>query len=194
MQVESNPSAADEDAALMRRVQAADETAFAALMERWERPVKALIARIVLNASDAEDLAQETFARIWLHRDRFTLGRPVKPWILGIAVNLARNRLRWWRKRPVVALEEWVEFAEEPAADTTAGAARLERAERARAVRDAIARLPAKLRESLVLAEYEHMSHGEIGQTVGATAKAVENRLARARERLRAELSELRSS
>lgn len=194
MQVESSSSAAGEDAALMRRVQAADEAAFAALMQRWERPVKALIARIVLNASDAEELAQETFARVWTHRDRFTPGRPVKPWILGIAVNLARNRLRWWRKRPVVALEEWMELADEPTADAGAGAVRLERAERARAVRDAIAQLPAKLREALVLFEYEHLSYAEIGDAVGATAKAVENRIARARDRLRDALSELRVS
>lgn len=194
--MEAGPSspAADEDAALMRRVQAADEAAFAVLMQRWERPVKAVIARIVLNASEAEDLAQETFARVWTHRDRFTPGRPVKPWILGIAVNLARNRLRWWRKRPGVALDEWMELADEPAADAPGGAAGLERAERARAVRDAVALLPAKLRESLVLFEYEHMSYADIAQTVGATAKAVENRIARAREQLRQALSDLRVS
>lgn len=194
--MEAGPSspAADEDAALMRRVQAADEAAFAVLMQRWERPVKAVIARIVLNACEAEDLAQETFARVWTHRDRFTPGRPVKPWILGIAVNLARNRLRWWRKRPGVALDEWMELADEPAADAPGGAAGLERAERARAVRDAVALLPAKLRESLVLFEYEHMSYADIAQTVGATAKAVENRIARAREQLRQALSDLRVS
>ena len=127
-----------------------------------------------------------------MHRGRFTPGRPVKPWILGIAINLARNRLRWWRKRPGVALDEWMELAEEPSPEVPAGAAGLERAERARAVRDAIAQLPTKLQEALVLFEYEYMSYSEIAQAVGATAKAVENRIARARERLREELSELR--
>ena len=66
------PSEPD-DAALMRRIQASDEPAFALLMHRWEKPVKAVIARIVLNTSEAEDLAQETFVRLWQHRARFNL-------------------------------------------------------------------------------------------------------------------------
>jgi RNA polymerase sigma-70 factor (ECF subfamily) len=65
----------------------------------------------------------------------------------------------------------------------------VERKERAVAVRDAIAALPTDLREALVLAEYEHMSHADIASVVGATPKAVENRVARARERLRGVLA-----
>ncbi len=179
---------ADEDAELMRRLQASDEAAFAALMQRWERPVKALIARIVLNASEAEDLSQETFTRLWIHRDRFVIGRPVKPWVLGIAVNLARNRLRWWRRRPEIALENWTEEPPERGADADAGAAGLEQAERAAAVREAITELPVALREVVVLFEYEQMSYAEIAQAVGASAKAVETRLARARDKLRTKL------
>jgi len=171
---------AREDAELMGRVQAGDEAAFAALMERWELPVKAVIARIVLNASEAEELAQETFVRVWQHRSQFQPGKPVKPWLLGIAVNLARNRLRWWKRRPTVSLEEWTE---PPVARN--GDSPIENAERVQAVRDAIALLPLDLREALVLFEYEHMSYAEIAQTVGATVKAIENRIARARDRLR---------
>src|SRR5688572_11770165 len=102
-------AAALADAALMNRVRTGDETAFAELMQRWEIPVKSVIARIVLNAAEAEDLAQETFVRLWQHRDRFVAGKPLKPWLLGIAINLARNRLRWWKRRPSVALDEWSE-------------------------------------------------------------------------------------
>ena len=177
-----------EDAELMRRVQAGDEAAFAALMERWELPVKSVIARIVLNASEAEDLAQETFVRLWQHRANLTAGRSVKPWILGIAVNLARNRLRWWKRRPTVALEVWTETAETLKPEEHAGTSVLEQAERAKAVRDAIATLPTDLREALVLFEYEQMSYAEIAEALGVSAKAVENRIARARERLRAAL------
>ena len=93
-------AAAEEDRALMARVQRGDETAFATLMDRWERPVKAVIARLVLNASEAEELAQETMVRVWQQRDKFRPGAAVRPWIFAIAVNLARNRLRWWRRRP----------------------------------------------------------------------------------------------
>lgn len=57
-----------EDAELMRRVQAGDEAALGALMQRWELAVKAVIGRIVLNSSEAEELAQETFVRVWEQR------------------------------------------------------------------------------------------------------------------------------
>src|SRR5690606_819214 len=111
----------------------------AELMQRWEIPIKSVIARIVLNAAEAEDLAQETFVRLWQHRDRFTPGKPLKPWLLGIAINLARNRLRWWKRRPLVALDEWTETP--TADDSTTNTRPLEHRERAAAVRDAIAAL-----------------------------------------------------
>lgn len=181
---------ASEDSALMTLVQSGSEAAFAELMQRWELPVKSVIARIVLNTSEAEDLAQETFVRLWQHRDRYAPGRPVKPWILGIAINLARNRLRWWKRRPSVALEAWTELPEHNAGGEQVGAGGLEQAERAQAVRDAIATLPLEFREALVLFQYERMTYADIALAVGASVKAVENRIARARERLRSKLKD----
>ena len=173
-----------EDAELMSRVQGGDEAALGALMERWELPVKSLIGRIVLNASEAEELAQEAFVRVWQQREKFRAGAEFRPWVFSIAVNLARNRLRWWRRRPEVALEEWTEGA----SDANDSAQAAERGERAAAVRDAIATLPVELREAIVLFEYEQMSHAEIAATVGCSAKAVETRIYRAREKLRGTL------
>ncbi len=186
----TSADAAPDDTELMRRVRASDEAAFGVLMGRWEKPVKAVIGRLVLNTGEAEELAQETFVRVWQHRDRFEPGRAVKPWILGIAVNLARNRLRWWRRRPVVSLDAWTEDGRDGAiaAGTPAAGAALEQAERAAAVREAIAALPLTLREALVLFEYEDLSHQEIALAVGATPKAVETRIARARAGLRVAL------
>ena len=169
----------------MMRVQAGDEAAFGALMERWERPVKSVIARLVLNAGEAEDLAQETFVRLWQQREKFRVGAEFRPWIFAIAVNLARNRLRWWRRRPNVSLDEWTETKAAAGEAPGEGAARLETAERAVAVRAAIAELPGELREAIVLFEYEWMSQTEIAAVVGATPKAVETRVYRAREKLR---------
>jgi RNA polymerase sigma factor (sigma-70 family) len=183
---------AAEDRELMRRLQAGDEAALAGLMERWELPVKGLIGRLVLNGSEAEELAQETFVRVWQQREKFRSGSEVRPWIFSIAVNLARNRLRWWRRRPTVALDEWNERlrAEDgrPATDASTGAYKLEQAERAAAVRDAIAALPLELREAIVLFEYEQMSQAEIAASVGTTVKAIETRIHRAREKLRQSL------
>jgi RNA polymerase sigma-70 factor (ECF subfamily) len=196
----SSAESTSDDRSLMARVQAGDEAAFAALMERWELPTKAVIARLVLNATEAEELAQETFVRVWQQRDKFRSGAEFRPWLFAIAVNLARNRLRWWRRRPSVSLEEWTTGDESGFAatqhhqDAPAGSAQLERAERAAAVRDAIAALPTDLREAVVLFEYEQLSHAEIAAVVGATPKAVETRLYRAREKLRTALAGLRSA
>jgi RNA polymerase sigma factor (sigma-70 family) len=179
---------AREDAALMMRVRAGDEAAFAALLARWELPVKRLIARIVLNASEAEDLAQETMVRVWSQRQKFRPEAAFRPWIFSIAVNLARNRLRWWRRRPNVSLDAWSETGHErpwPEGERPNEAGSLERAERAAAVRDAVAALPAELREALVLFEYEELAQAEIAEALGCTVKAVESRVARAREKLR---------
>jgi RNA polymerase sigma-70 factor (ECF subfamily) len=180
---------ADRD--LMTRVQGGDEVALGALMERWELPLKSFIGRIVLNASEAEELAQETFVRVWQQRGKFRDGAEVKPWVLAIAVNLARNRLRWWRRRPNVSLQEWSETpgeGREVNGEGDAGSAAMERGERAVAVRDAIAALPLELREAIVLFEFEEMSQAEIAVTVGASVKAVEARIARAKEKLRGTL------
>lgn len=195
---EDEAVAREEDRALMTRVQTGDEAAFGALMERWERPVKSVIARLVFNGTEAEELAQETFVRVWQQREKFRTGAEVRPWVFSIAVNLARNRLRWWRRRPEVALEEWSGAAEdggggaEGRRDGEGGRGRdggdLERKERAAAVRDAVAALPAELREAIVLFEYEEMSQAEIAVAVGATVKAVEARVARAKEKLRVAL------
>lgn len=177
-----------EDTEFMRRVQTGDEAALGALMQRWELPVKSVIGRIVLNASEAEELAQETFVRLWQQRARYRPDASFRPWILAIAVNLARNRLRWWKRRPVVALEDWTEVPAESGPVAEGETRRLDRAERATAVSDAIARLPTDLREAIVLFEYEQMTYAEIAETVETSSKAVENRIARAREKLRSAL------
>lgn len=185
------------DAELMQRVQSGDEVAFGRLMDRWELPVKAVIGRIVLNSGEAAELAQETFVRVWQQREKYRAGAEFRPWIFAIAFNLARNRLRWWRRRPSVELGEWMaagESGQAPAGPAIhggaadVGASALERRERAAAVRDAIAALPLELREALVLFEYEGMAQAEIAEVVGATPKAVETRIARARAKLRESL------
>ena len=187
----SNPigaASSDNDVELMARVQSDDKAALARLMERWELPLKSFIGRVVLNASEAEDLAQETFVAVWQNRARFRTGAEFKPWVFTIALNLARKRLRGWRRRPNISLEEWMSAdaarAEESDGDPGTRTV-LERAEIAAAVRDAIAALPADLREAIVLFEYEEMSHADIARVVGATPKAVETRIHRAREKLR---------
>ena len=123
--------------------------------------------------------------RVWQQRGKFRDGAAVRPWIFAIAVNLARNRLRWWRRRPTVTLDAWSELAAPSGVEGSAG---MERDERAAAVRTAVAALPLELREALVLFEFEQVAQAEIAATLGCTVKAVESRVARAREKLRGAL------
>jgi len=184
-------AAADNDAsdeALMTRLRGGDDNALAPLMARWEVPMKRYLARIVQNSHEAEELAQETFVRLYQSRDRFREGARFSPWLYAIAANLARNRLRWWRRRPAVSLEAWTEFGGEAADESSAGHAAsgaLEQRECAEAVRAAVAALPVELREALVLCEYEGLAQAEAAEALGVTPKAVEMRLYRARAALR---------
>ena len=171
----------------MLLVKQGDEPALGALMQKWELPLKRLLARIVHNTRDSEELAEATFVRVWEQRSRYRPGAEFRPWLFAIGINLARNRLRWWKRRPEVSLDAWMESG--TGTESTGGAGALERKEMIDAVRHAVAALPLSLREALVLNEYEMLSHAEIAAAVGCTTKAVERRIYRAREKLRGSLN-----
>ncbi len=168
------------DEELATALRAGRDDALDRLMERWQVPLRSFLYRYVQNEADALDLAQETFVRIYRHRANYREGARFSTWMFQIGLNLARDHARRRGRRPVVALEEAPEAAGEGDPRESAVGA-----ERAQAVRAAIAELPEGLLEAVLLFEYEHKSHAEIGAIVGATAKAVETRLHRAREQLR---------
>ena len=176
-------SDAAEDAADMRALQHGDATALDRLMLRWQQPLRTYLMRHALSAEDALDLAQETFVRVFRHRDRFDLTRRFSTWMFQIALNLLRDQGRRASRRPTSSIED----SPEPFTDHSPQADAEDR-EIAAAVRGAIAELPDPLREAIILFEYEHQSHQEIAQIVGATPKAIETRLQRARTQLRASL------
>ena len=189
MEAEAGAGPSDEE--WMRRLQAGEDAALAPLMERWEVPVKRFVYRLVGNQAEAEDVAQDVFVRVYTKRLTYRAGAKFSTWCFAIAANLARNRLRWWRRRPVLALEAWIEGGGE-AVDASRGGAPAPQAavrrEEIAAVQAAVAALPLDLRTALVLFEYEGQSMAEIGEALGCTPKAVENRLYRARQRLKSAL------
>ncbi len=183
------------DEVLMMRLRGGDEAALAVLMARWEMPLKSFLYRLLLDATEAAELAQETFVKVYFQRERYRTEAPFAPWLLTIAANLARNRRRWWRRHPTTSLDAPAEGTDspmpawEPVDPTASPAERALAAERATTVRGAVAALPHDLREVVVLAEFEQRSQVEIGEILGCSPKAVEMRLYRARERLRRSLA-----
>ena len=185
-----NDRAGPSDESLMADLAAGEDSALDPLMLRWQAPLRAFLMRHLQNEADALDLAQETFVRIYRHRERYRTGARFSTWMFQIALNLARDHARKNIRRRTDSLEE------APPAETAAlahpspgPAAAVGAAEEIAAVRASIAALPDELREVLVLFEYEDRSHAEIAEIVGATPKAVETRLYRAREKLRSALA-----
>lgn len=180
----------------MAQLQAGNEAALAPLMQRWEVPLKRFIFRLVGNTAEAEDLAQEVFVRIYTKRSSYRLGAKFSTWCFSIAANLAKNRLRWWKRRPVLSLDAWMDSGGDAADQSATGAQasdKVMKRERIATVQAAVAALPLDLRTALVLFEYEQQSMGEIAAALGCTAKAVENRLYRARQKLQQQLSSVQT-
>jgi len=192
MQTDTTSEPTDE--ALMQSLRSGDEAALGRLMVRWEGPLKRFLYRLLLDAHEASEVAQEAFVKLFLARGQFRPPAKFAPWMLTIAANLARNRRRWWRRHPTVSLdapgdgENGALSPWEPADESAGPAERALAAERAAEVRAAVGGLPHELREVIVLAEFEERSHAEIGEILGCTPKAVEMRLYRAREKLRLKL------
>jgi len=184
---QSGHEAEEREVEAMRGLAAGRENELNGIMDRWSARVTALLFRMTGNPSTAADLAQETFVRLYMTRGRFRPGsseRPFSTWLFGIAANLGRTRFRWHRRHPESPLDE---APESGSTDNPARSA--EQRERSEAVRNAISTLPPDLREALVLAEYEGLSHADIASVAGCSPKAIERRLARAREHLRLRLA-----
>src|SRR3982750_2546515 len=93
------------DRADMERLMAGQDTALNDLMGRHSAPVFHFLCRMVGNEDDANDLAQETFARVFRARANFRLNEKFATWLYTIAANLARNHFRWRARHPNISLE-----------------------------------------------------------------------------------------
>lgn len=173
----------DPDAELVARVGARDASAVRVLVARKLPRLLALATRMLGDRSEAEDVAQETFLRIWNHAPRWREGEArFDTWLHRVVLNLCYDRLRGRREEPVDTLPEMPDTQPEPAAHAEL------RARDAR-VRDALAALPPRQREALVLQYYQDMSNIEAAGLMGITVEALESLLARARRGLRAQLA-----
>lgn len=180
------------DVKAMARLQAGDDLALNEIMDRWTPRIHAYLFRLLGNFEDAQDLTQETFVAVYSSSCRYRPTAKFSSWIFGIAANQARQRIRWRMRHPEVAMEEQKEENGSASLKQTVNqtpSTIMQASEKAQAVRRAIQSLPVAMREILLLAEYEELSHSEIAKIVRCSVKAVETRLYRARKLLADALS-----
>jgi RNA polymerase sigma-70 factor, ECF subfamily len=172
----------------------------AAAFEEWvadrSGEIYGLLLRLTEHSEEARDLTQETFLRAFQSIGRFRGEADLRTWLYRIAINQARNRWRWWRRRrrdstvsldavqgqtnqPLIAT--LVEGSENPEQRTLAH-------EREVALRAALQKLGVSYRETVILRDIEGFSYEEIAATLGINVGTVKSRLARGRQELRRRL------
>ena len=182
-----------QDRADMEKLQAGQDTALNDLMQRHATPVFHFLCRLTGNEDDANDLAQETFVRVFKSCQSFRPDERFSSWLFTIAANLARNHFRWRSRHPNVSLDAENPETDQPLGSTLPAGSPAPSdsalaAERAAAVRQAVQALPDDLHEAIVLCEWEDRSVADAAAILTATPKAVESRLYRARQLLRERL------
>lgn len=187
-------SLSDED--LMARVAEDDERAFTELVKRFQGRVTNLISRVLNDRNGADDLTQEVFVRVHVHRRNYRRGSKFSTWLFTIAANLAKNEIRRRVRRrnwfSLDALQEVLHDSVIQLADPTEGReAGLEREQLQGEVGRAIATVPEKYRLSLVLRDIEGLSYEEIAEVLGVPGGTVRSRINRARSMLKRKLQPL---
>jgi RNA polymerase sigma-70 factor, ECF subfamily len=186
------------ESALVQRCAAGDEAACTELVSEHQRMVIQLAMNLLGDRDEALDLSQEVFLRVFRTIHRFRGQSSLRTWIYRIAVNQARNRHRFWRRRhraDQVSLDEHLathgEFVSEGEATPERVLAQKELATRLQVALD---RLPFDQRTAIVLREIDGLSYDEIAFSLGLAIGTVKSRLTRARQALRLELNEARSA
>jgi len=170
------------DEELMLAYANGDERAFRELFQRYAPVLLRLCTRQVGRPADAQDLVQQTFLQLHRARRDFRADMRLRPWVMTIALNLARDLLRRRGRRPETRVDE----ATLPAVPAGSGA--YADADVARRVRLALSGLPREQREVIELHWFEQLSFAEIAGIVGATSGAVRVRAHRGYVTLRKSL------
>jgi RNA polymerase sigma-70 factor (ECF subfamily) len=181
------------EAEFIERLKRGEGAAFEQLVTERSPEIFGLLFRLTENSEEARDLTQETFLRAFQSIGRFRGEADLRTWIYRIAINQARNRWRWWRRRrrdSTVSLDATqgesnqtllgtlAESSENPEQQTLAH-------ERELALRSALQKVSRAYRETVILRDIEGFSYEEIATALAINVGTVKSRLARGREELR---------
>lgn len=174
------------DDALLARLARGEAGAASALVAAKAPRVLALAGRVLGDAAEAEDVTQEVFERVWRHARRWRPGGArFDTWLHRVALNLCYDRLRRRREIPTADPPELPDPAPGPERGLAA-------ADAGRAVAAALAALPPRQRDAVVLCHYQELSNIEAAAVLEMTVEALESLLSRARRRLRELLADER--
>ena len=176
----------DPDEELLSRVAVGDPAAVRALVARKLPRLLSLAGRMLGDGSEAEDVAQETFVRVWRQAPKWRPGAArFDTWLHRVALNLCYDRLR--RRRELAYADPPERVDEGPAPDR--GLLALDTGRRVAA---AMAALPDRQREAIVLCHYQELGNIEAAAVMGVSVEALESLLGRGRRALRAALIDLK--
>jgi RNA polymerase sigma-70 factor, ECF subfamily len=180
---ERTPGDADDE--LVRRAGAGDAAAVQALVAAKLRRILALAERMLGDAAEAEDVAQEVFLRVWRHAARWTPGKArFDTWLHRVTLNLCYDRLRRRREHPVAEPPE----TPDPGPAPDRGLIALDVGRRVEA---ALRALPPRQREAIVLCHYQELGNIEAAGLMGVSVEALESLLSRARRALKSALADV---
>lgn len=182
----------EDDKRCMKRLREGDDLALNDLMRRWKEPVVSFCLSSTGNLTDAKEIAQETFVKVYKARNRYhATDTAFSTWLFSISNNLCRMRHRWKRRHPEV-LDVDREDSDRPESSvhkqSETPVETLDRKNLAADLDAAIQRLAPDQRAAFILQELQGRSQADIATIQNCSAKAVERRLARAREHLRESL------
>jgi RNA polymerase sigma-70 factor (ECF subfamily) len=161
-----------DEAALVRRCLRNDAEAVRTLVERFQAEVYGLCVRLLGHRHDAEDVTQEVFLRVFRSLRRWDRSRPLRPWVMGIAVNRCRTWMAQRVRRP-----ELVDYLQ----DTAAGPAPDDSTELLAEIRDAVAALRPEYRAVFVLFHEHGHPYDQIAEALDRPVGTVKTWLHRAR-------------
>ena len=167
---------------LIRRASRGDQSAFEALVDRWQKPVYHQALRMLNSPEDAADVTQEVFLKLWRSLPSFRGDSALSTWLYRLTDNAAIDLLRREKKRRGdLSLDDGENPPPLPADGAPSPQEQAERREQQEVVAAALAQLSAEHRRVLVLRELDGLSYNEIGQLLDLASGTVKSRIARAR-------------
>lgn len=170
----------EDESILIQRTLAGDAEAFTCLVEAYQNSIYNLAYRMLGDADEAEDAAQETFLRLYTRLDTYDSQKKFSSWILSIASHYCIDRLRR-RRHTQVSLDDIVSWRWFPSRDVAPEEQTL-REEQRDEIRHLLEELPPHYRAVMVLRYWHEMSYDEIAGALGTTQSTVKSRLHRARK------------